>query len=93
MRERSSTMMALLWTAFIGLLAGALAKFFVPGRDPGGIWVTMAIGIAGAFVANFLGGALGWYHAGHSAGFIGSTVGAIVLLVVYHMIRGKGAAA
>ncbi len=75
--------MHLIWTAIIGLAAGALAKFIMPGKDPGGIWITMALGVAGAFVANFLGGALGWYGAGHSAGLIGSTVGAILILLVY----------
>ncbi len=83
--------MGLIWTAIIGLVAGALAKLLVPGKDPGGIWITMALGVAGAFVANFLGGALGWYGQGHRAGLIGSTIGAILLLVIYHMVRGRGA--
>jgi uncharacterized membrane protein YeaQ/YmgE (transglycosylase-associated protein family) len=81
----------LLWTAVVGLVAGALAKFIMPGKDPGGIWITMGLGVAGAFVANFLGGALGWYGQGHSAGIVGSTIGAIVILAIYRMIKGKGA--
>jgi uncharacterized membrane protein YeaQ/YmgE (transglycosylase-associated protein family) len=72
-------------------VAGALAKFIMPGKDPGGIWITMGLGVAGAFVANFLGGALGWYGQGHSAGIVGSTIGAIVILAIYRMIKGKGA--
>lgn len=83
--------MNLIWTAIVGLIAGALAKFVMPGKDPGGIWITMALGVAGAFVANFLGGALGWYGQGHNAGIIGSTIGAIVILLVYRMIKGKSA--
>ena len=83
--------MNLIWTALVGVIAGALAKFIMPGKDPGGIWITMGLGVAGAFVANFLGGALGWYGQGHTAGIFGSTVGAIVILVVYRMIKGRGA--
>ena len=83
--------MNLIWTAIIGLIAGALAKLIMPGKDPGGIWITMGLGVAGAFVANFLGGALGWYSASHSAGIIGSTVGAILLLAIYRMIKGRTA--
>jgi len=83
--------MNLIWTAIIGLIAGALAKFIMPGKDPGGIWITMGLGVAGAFVANILGGALGWYGEGHNAGIIGSTVGAILILAVYRMVKGKQA--
>jgi len=79
--------MNLLWIAIIGLIAGALAKLIMPGRDPGGIWITMLLGVAGAFVANFLGGALGWYGPNHSAGILGATVGAIVILLVYRLLR------
>jgi len=85
--------MSILWTAIIGLIAGALAKLIMPGKDPGGIWITMLLGVAGAFVANFLGRALGWYGEGHSAGLIGSTVGAILILLVYRMIKGRSAKA
>jgi uncharacterized membrane protein YeaQ/YmgE (transglycosylase-associated protein family) len=81
-------MMSLLWEAIIGLIVGALAKFLTPGKDPGGIWITMALGIAGSIVATYLGQLTGWYRQGQSAGFIMSVVGAIVLLAVYRMIRG-----
>lgn len=83
--------MGLIWTALIGLIAGALAKLIMPGKDPGGIWITMGLGVAGALVANLLGGALGWYSGGRSAGLIGSTVGAVILLAIYRMVKGKSA--
>ena len=56
--------MGLVWTVFIGLVAGALAKFIMPGKDPGGIWVTIALGIGGAVLANLVGTAVGWYQGG-----------------------------
>jgi uncharacterized membrane protein YeaQ/YmgE (transglycosylase-associated protein family) len=74
----------------IGLLAGALAKLLMPGRDPGGILITMLLGIAGSVVAGFLGRALGLYREGQAAGFLMSVLGAILLLVVYRMVRGGG---
>jgi uncharacterized membrane protein YeaQ/YmgE (transglycosylase-associated protein family) len=83
--------MAILWTLLIGLIIGAVAKFLLPGKDPGGIIVTMLIGIAGSFVATYLGRVLGWYQEGPSAGFIMSVLGAILLLAVYHLIRRKTA--
>ena len=69
----------------IGLVVGAIAKFIMPGKDPGGIIVTMLIGIVGALIAGFLGRALGWYHEGEPAGFIASVVGAILLLFLYRL--------
>ena len=86
-------MMNLIWTAIIGLVAGAAAKFVMPGKDPGGIWITMGLGVVGAFVANFLGGAIGWYGPDKSAGFIGSTIGAVIVLWIYRMVKGRKAAA
>lgn len=81
--------MGILWTLLIGLVAGALAKFIMPGRDPGGILVTMLLGVAGAFVAGFLGRAVGWYsEVGDSPGLIASVIGAIVLLGVYRLLLG-----
>jgi uncharacterized membrane protein YeaQ/YmgE (transglycosylase-associated protein family) len=71
----------------IGLVAGALAKLIMPGKDPGGIIVTMLLGIAGSLVAGFLGRALGWYQAGQRAGLIMSVVGAILLLAVYRLLK------
>jgi len=83
--------MNILWTLLIGLVVGALAKLIMPGRDPGGIIITMLLGVAGAFVANWLGHALGWYGPNQSAGFIASIIGAIILLAIYRMIRGRPA--
>jgi uncharacterized membrane protein YeaQ/YmgE (transglycosylase-associated protein family) len=71
----------------IGLIAGIVAKLLMPGKDPGGFIITILLGIAGAFVATYLGQAIGWYEAGQQAGFIGAVVGAIILLVVYRMVR------
>jgi uncharacterized membrane protein YeaQ/YmgE (transglycosylase-associated protein family) len=76
------------WIVF-GLIVGALAKLLMPGRDPGGIWVTIALGIAGAVVAGFLGRALGWYQANEPAGYIAATLGAILLLFVYRKVAVK----
>lgn len=71
----------------IGLVAGALAKLIMPGKDPGGIFVTMLLGIAGSLVAGFLGRALGLYESGQGAGLIMSILGAILLLIVYRLFR------
>ena len=75
----------------IGLIVGAIAKFLMPGRDPGGIIVTILIGIAGSVVAGFLGRALGWYAPGQSAGFIASVLGAVLLLWIYRMVVARRA--
>ena len=80
-------MLHLLWTALIGLVVGALAKFIMPGQDPGGIWITMLIGIAGSFIGTWLGRMVGHYQEGQSAGFLMSLVGALVLLVIYHLFK------
>lgn len=80
-------MFSLLWTAIIGLVVGALAKLIMPGKDPGGILVTMIIGIAGSFIGTFLGRLVGHYQEGQSAGFIMSLVGAIILLAIYHFFK------
>jgi uncharacterized membrane protein YeaQ/YmgE (transglycosylase-associated protein family) len=82
-------MLAFIWMLFIGLIVGALAKLVMPGRDPGGILVTMLLGIAGALVAGFVGRLLGLYEPGQSAGFIISTVGAILLLAFYRRVKGR----
>jgi len=83
----------MLYTILIGLVAGALAKFIMPGKDPGGFIITILLGIAGSVVATYLGQFLGWYSVGESARFIGSTVGAILILLIYRMVRkNKGAA-
>ena len=84
-------MFALLWECLIGLIVGALAKFVMPGKDPGGIFITMAIGIAGSVGATFLGQMIGWYKQGQSAGFIMSILGAVLILWLYRLIRGRAA--
>jgi uncharacterized membrane protein YeaQ/YmgE (transglycosylase-associated protein family) len=76
----------------IGLLAGAIAKLLLPGKDPGGIIITMLLGIAGAFVGTWLGRLFGLYGEGQTAGFIASIVGAIILLAIYRMFRKKSPA-
>ncbi len=78
-----------LWTALIGLVVGALAKLVMPGKDPGGIIVTMLIGIAGSFIGTWIGRLVGWYQEGQSAGFIMSLIGAVILLAIYRFIKGK----
>ncbi len=83
--------MSIIWTILIGFVVGLLAKMLTPGRDPSGFFVTAAIGIAGSLLATFGGQALGLYNAGEPAGFIGSLVGAIVLLVIYHLVRRNSA--
>ena len=80
-------MFSLLWTALIGLVVGALAKLIMPGKDPGGILITMLIGIAGSFLGTFIGRAVGHYEPGQSAGFIMSLLGALILLAIYHFIK------
>ena len=80
-------MLSLLWTALIGLVVGALAKLIMPGQDPGGIWITMAIGIAGSFLGTWIGRLLGWYQEGQSAGFFMWLIGALILLGIYHLIK------
>jgi len=81
--------MHIIWTIIIGLLAGLVAKFVLPGKDPGGFIVTTLIGIAGALIATYLGQAIGWYQAGQSAGFIGAVVGSIILLLLYRLFFRK----
>jgi uncharacterized membrane protein YeaQ/YmgE (transglycosylase-associated protein family) len=82
--------MGFLWTLIIGLVVGAIAKLIMPGRDPGGIIVTMLIGVAGALLAGFLGRALGWYsNPGEGPGIIASIVGALVLLFLYRLFTGR----
>ena len=74
----------------IGLVAGALGKLIMPGKDPGGIIVTILLGIGGALVAGFLGRAVGWYdEPGEGAGLIASVIGAIAVLAVYRMVSGR----
>ena len=81
--------MAILGWILFGLIVGALAKLVMPGRDPGGIIITMLLGIAGAVLGGFLGRSLGWYGEGEAAGFLMSFVGAVALLAIYRMIMGR----
>ncbi len=79
-------MFSIIGAIIIGGLAGAIAKFIMPGRDPGGFIITILLGIAGSVVATWLGEQLGWYRDGQGAGFIGSIVGAVIILFIYRMI-------
>ena len=85
--------MHIIGTIIIGFLAGVVAKFLTPGRDPGGFIVTTLLGIAGAFVATYLGQAVGWYRADEGAHFIGAVVGAIIVLAVYNMLIRRSSSA
>ena len=85
--------MSIVWTIVITFIAGVIAKFLMPGKnEPSGFILTTILGIVGAFVATFLGQALGFYAPGEGAGFIGAVVGAIVVLFVWGMVAKKNAA-
>ena len=82
--------MGILWTIIIGFIAGVIAKFIMPGdNEPSGFILTAILGIVGAFVATYLGQALGWYGPDQGAGLIGAVVGAIIVLVVYGLVAGR----
>ena len=81
--------MHILWTLIIGLVIGAVAKLLMPGKDPGGIIITMLLGIAGSFVGTYLGRIFGRYQDGSSAGFIMSVIGAMILLLIYRLFKRK----
>jgi uncharacterized membrane protein YeaQ/YmgE (transglycosylase-associated protein family) len=85
-------MMSILWTILVGFVVGILAKLLHPGRENMGIIVTTLLGIGGSLIATFLGRFVGFYKEGEAAGFLMAIVGAIVLLVVYGMVRGKAKA-
>jgi len=78
-----------LWTIIIGLIIGIVAKLITPGKDPGGCIITSLLGIAGGMFATFIGRQIGWYQVGDAAGFIAAVIGAVVLLLLYRMIRGR----
>jgi uncharacterized membrane protein YeaQ/YmgE (transglycosylase-associated protein family) len=80
-------MFHLLWTIIIGGIIGVVAKLLMPGKDPGGFIITILLGIAGSFVASYLGQAIGWYQEGQPAGFIASVIGAILLLAIYRVFK------
>jgi len=81
--------MSIIGAIFIGLIVGIIAKLLMPGRDPGGWIITILLGLGGSLVAGYLGRALGWYQDGQPVGFLASIVGAIILLALYRVIRGK----
>ena len=85
--------MSILWTIIIGFIAGVIAKFVTPGKnEPSGFILTTILGIVGAFVASFLGQALGFYRPGEGAGFIGAVIGAVIVLFIWGMFVNKPAA-
>ena len=85
--------MGILWTIIIGFIVGVIAKFIMPGKnEPQGFILTTILGVVGAFVATYLGQAVGWYKAGEGAGFIGGIVGAVILLFLYGLITGRRSA-
>ena len=82
--------MSIIWTIIIGFIAGIIAKFIMPGdNEPSGFILTTILGIVGAFVATYLGQAIGWYRAGEGAGLIGAIIGAIIVLVIWGLIAGR----
>jgi len=81
--------MHIITTILIGFFVGLVAKLLMPGRDPGGLIITTLLGIAGAFVAKYIGLAMGWYGETDAAGFLASVVGAILLLLVYRLAFGR----
>ena len=86
-------MMSIIWTIIIGFVAGVIAKFLMPGRnEPTGFVLTAILGIVGAFVATWLGQALGWYGPNEGAGFIGAIVGAVIVLAIWGVISKNRAA-
>ncbi|MCS3763057.1 GlsB/YeaQ/YmgE family stress response membrane protein [Bradyrhizobium centrosematis] len=82
--------MGIIWTIIIGFIAGIIAKFIMPGdNEPSGFILTTILGIGGAFVATYLGQALGWYRPGEGAGLVGAVIGAIIVLFVYGLVAGR----
>lgn len=80
--------MQIVMTLLIGLIAGGLAKLIMPGKDPGGVLVTLVIGVAGSFIAGMLGQGLGWYRIGDGPGILASAGGAVILLAIYRLVAG-----
>ncbi len=83
--------MGVLWTLLIGLVVGALAKLVMPGKDPGGMIITIALGIVGSWVGTYLGRMLGFYEEGAAAGWIMSVVGAVIVLAIYRFFKRSAA--
>ena len=79
--------MGIIWTIIIGFIAGVIAKFLMPGKnEPSGFILTTLLGIVGAFLATYLGQAIGWYRAGEGAGLIGAVIGAIIILAIWGVV-------
>lgn len=83
--------MNLLYLFLIGLIIGAVAKFLMPGRDPGGFIITSLVGIVGSFLASYIGQTMGLYRIGEPSGFIASVLGAMLLLFIYRIFAGRTA--
>src|SRR4026208_2286465 len=91
-RTKWKGIMGIIWTIIIGFIAGVIAKFIMPGsNEPSGFILSTILGIVGAFVASYLGQALGWYRPGEGAGLIGAVVGAIVVLVIWGAVAKRRA--
>jgi uncharacterized membrane protein YeaQ/YmgE (transglycosylase-associated protein family) len=83
--------MEIIYAILIGLVVGIIAKFMMPGNDPGGFVITTLLGIAGSIIAKYIGQAIGWYRAGEPAGFIAAVFGAMILLGLYRIVAGRRA--
>lgn len=81
----------MLWALVIGLIVGAVAKFLMPGRDPGGIIVTIILGILGSLLAYWIGRSMNFYGEGEPVGFIAAVIGSMLVLFIYRMIKGRSA--
>jgi uncharacterized membrane protein YeaQ/YmgE (transglycosylase-associated protein family) len=92
-RGRRFSGMSILVTIIVGLIVGIVAKFLLPGRDPGGFIITILLGIGGSFLAAWFGREMGWYGEGQPAGFLASVLGAIVILLLYRLVAGRRARA
>jgi len=79
----------MIWMIIVGLVIGAIAKLLMPGRDPGGMIITILLGIAGSVVAGFIGQSVGWYREGEPVGFLASILGAVLLLFLYRSLTGR----
>ncbi len=77
----------ILWMIVIGFVVGVIAKMLTPGRDPAGFIITILLGIGGSFIATYIGQHFGWYREGQPAGFIGAILGAILILIIYRLLR------
>lgn len=82
-------MLSIIWTIIIGFVAGLIARAVKPGDDKLGFIMTAVLGIAGSFVAKYVGLAIGWYKEGEAGGFIASVIGAVILLVIYGFIKAR----